>query len=329
MTQEWSESMVGEAEAEDDLADYSLITLHPAVEEKNLRLDRFIADHIPDLSRAHVQRLIDSGLVKVDGVERRQKFKMTPGEVIEVRIPPVTEDELKAEPIPLDIFFEDAHMLVINKPAGMVVHPAPGHATGTLVNAVLHHSPEVAMAGSHRPGIVHRLDRDTSGLIVVAKTDAGRLSLLEQWAGRSVVKEYLAVARGAPEADDFVIDAPIGRDPKQRNRMAVVLSGKSAVSRVAITERLGNAFLAKVLIDTGRTHQIRVHFAYAGFPIIGDHVYNRHRSLTGGETPLTERHLLHAYRLTINLQSGERREFEAPLPGDFEHALHLLRTDAE
>jgi 23S rRNA pseudouridine1911/1915/1917 synthase len=207
----------------------------------------------------------------------------------------------------------------------MVVHPAPGHTTGTLVNAVLHHSPDVAMAGSHRPGIVHRLDRDTSGLIVVAKTDPGRMSLLGQWADRSVVKEYLAVARGTPDDDAFVIDAPIGRDPKQRNRMAVVPSGKAAVSRVTVQERFASAFLARVHIDTGRTHQIRVHLAYAGHPIVGDHVYNRSRGLGGGETSLTERQLLHAHRLTITLPSGERRQFEAPLPGDFEHALHILR----
>ncbi len=317
-----------EGEGEGELGEVTKMTLRPAVEEKNLRLDKFIATHIPDLSRSHVQRLIDDGLVTVDRIVRRQKFKVTPGQMIDVRIPPVADDELEPEPIPLDILFEDEHIIVINKPAGMVVHPAPGHTSGTLVNAVLHHSPGVAMAGSHRPGIVHRLDRDTSGLIVVAKTDAGRLSLLEQWADRSVLKEYLAIARGAPEDDSFVVDAPIGRDPKQRNRMAVVPSGKVAVSRVTVQERFDGAFLAQVQIETGRTHQIRVHLAYAGHPIIGDHVYNRSRSLPGGETPIAERQLLHAHLLTVDMLTGERRQFEAPPPGDFEHALHILREGA-
>ena len=265
----------------------------------------------------------------VDKVVRRQKFKVTPGEVVDVRIPPVVEDELRPEPIPLEIVFEDEHLIVIDKAAGMVVHPAPGHTTGTLVNAVLHHAPSVAMAGSHRPGIVHRLDRDTSGLIVVAKTDAGRLSLLDQWAERTVVKEYLAIARGLPAEDEFVIDAPIGRDPTQRNRMAVVPSGKPALSRVTVAERFAGSFRAHVLIDTGRTHQIRVHLAYAGFPVVGDRVYNRSRGLTGGESELTDRQLLHAWRLTIALPDGERRQFEAPLPADFERALRSLRADQD
>jgi 23S rRNA pseudouridine1911/1915/1917 synthase len=328
VTDDWQDIELDNADGDVGVGDVTTVNLRPAVEEKDLRLDKFVATHITDLSRGHVQRLIDDGLVTVDQVVRRQKFKVTPGQVIEVRIPPVADDVLEPEPIPLDILFEDEHIIVINKSAGLVVHPAPGHTSGTLVNAVLHHSPDVAMAGSHRPGIVHRLDRDTSGLIVVAKTDAGRLSLLEQWAEGSVVKEYLAVARGMPETDEFVIDAPIGRDPKQRNRMAVVPSGKVAVSKVAVPERFNGAFLARVHIDTGRTHQIRVHLAYAGYPIVGDHVYNRTRGMTGGETPIAERQLLHAYRLTITLLSGERREFEAPLPGDFEHALHILRDGA-
>ncbi len=327
MTYDWQDPDLDESELEGDEADHTLVTLHPAVDEKDLRLDKFVAAHIPELSRGHVQKLIEEGLVTVDQVVRRQKFKVTPGQVVDVRIPPVADDELEPEAIPLDIVFEDEHLIVINKAAGMVVHPAPGHTSGTLVNAVLHHSPEVAMAGSHRPGIVHRLDRDTSGVIVVARTDAGRFSLLGQWADRSVVKEYLAVARGTPDNDEYVIDAPIGRDPKQRNRMAVVPSGKPAVSHVTIRERFAGAFLAQVTIDTGRTHQIRVHLAYAGHPIIGDHVYNRASGLTGGQTPITERQLLHAYRLTIALLSGERRTFEAPLPEDIERALQILRNE--
>ena len=329
MTDDWQDLELGAVDDADGPSAALVVTLHPAAEEKNLRLDKFIATHVPNLSRGHVQRLIEDGLVTVDSVVRRQKFKVTPGEVVRVQIPPVAEDELEPEAIPLEIVYEDDHVLVIDKAAGMVVHPAPGHTSGTLVNAVLHHAPEVAMAGSHRPGIVHRLDRDTSGLIVVAKTDAGRLSLLEQWAARTVIKEYQAVASGQPEVDEFVIDAPIGRDPKQRNRMAVVPSGKSALSRVTVAERFGGAFRAQVLIDTGRTHQIRVHFAYAGYPVVGDHVYNRARGLTGGESDLTERQLLHAWRLTLDLNTGERRRFEAPIPPDFERAVGSLRGESD
>ena len=329
MTDDWLDVDIGMAESETDTGEVALVTLHPAVEEKNLRLDKFVAAHVADLSRGHVQRLIEDGFVTVDSVVRRQKFKVTPGEVIDVRIPPVVEDELKAEPIPLAIIYEDDNIIVIDKAAGMVVHPAPGHTSGTLVNAVLHHAPSVAMAGSHRPGIVHRLDRDTSGLIVVAKTDAGRLSLLDQWANHSVVKEYLAIARGLPAEGEFVIDAPIGRDPAQRNRMAVVPSGKAALSRVSVSERFARSFNAEVLIDTGRTHQIRVHLAYAGYPVVGDRVYNRSRGLTGGESDLTDRQLLHAWRLTLNVPDGGRRQFEAPLPADFEKALKLLRTELD
>jgi 23S rRNA pseudouridine1911/1915/1917 synthase len=256
---------------------------------------------------------------------RSRTFKVTPGEVIEVEIPPVEPDELEAEDIPLDVLYEDADIIAINKPAGLVVHPAPGHRSGTLVNALLHYAPDVAMAGSQRPGIVHRLDRDTSGVIVVGRTDAGRLSLLEQWASRSVIKEYRAIIRGVPEENEFMVDAPVGRDPTQRKRMAVIATGKEAQTQVRVGETAQIASMVDVTITTGRTHQIRVHLAYSGYPIVGDRVYNRFRGSAGGESPIADRQLLHAARLAIHNVGGEQIDLRAPVPEDMVTAWQQLR----
>jgi 23S rRNA pseudouridine1911/1915/1917 synthase len=291
-------------------------TLFPEPSERNERLDKFVAARIPAMSRGWSQRLIESGNVLVDGRVRSQTFKVTPGEIIEVTLPPVEVDELQPENIPLTVLYEDGDIIVINKPAGMVVHPAPGHRSGTLVNALLHYAPDVAMAGTQRPGIVHRLDRDTSGLIVVARTDAGRLILLEQWAQRSVTKEYIAIVRGVPGETHFSIDAPIARDPRQRNRMAVVSNGKTAQSHVVIQESGEVASLANITIATGRTHQIRVHLAYAGFPVVGDRVYNRFSGTSGGESPVADRQMLHAGHLVFNNVAGDVIDLQAPLPAD-------------
>ena len=306
-----------EADAETATAGETL-TLFPEREEKNTRLDKFVANHAPGMSRSWLQRLIDDGHVLVDGRVRNRTFKVTPGQVIEVTIPPVEEDKLVAEEIPLDVVYEDKHIIAINKPAGMVVHPAPGHRSGTLVNALLHYAPEVSMAGSQRPGIVHRLDRDTSGLIVIGRTDAGRLALLEQWAERSVVKEYEAIIRGVPPDPEFAIDAPIGRDPTQRKRMAVIQSGKEAQTFVTVREAAQIASFAEVRIETGRTHQIRVHLAYAGFPIVGDRVYNRFGGSTGGHSPIADRQMLHAARLVFRNVAGDSVDLRVPLPADME-----------
>jgi len=296
------------------------LTLFPEREEKNTRLDKFVASHIPDMSRSRLQRLIDDGNVLVDGQVRSRTFKVTPGQIIEVTVPPVEADELLAEEIPLDVVYEDEHIIAINKAAGMVVHPAPGHRSGTLVNALLHYAPDISMAGSQRPGIVHRLDRDTSGLIVIGRTDAGRLALLEQWAERTVVKEYEAIVRGVPADQEFAIDAPIGRDPTQRKRMAVIQSGKDAQSFVTVRESAQIASFVDVRIETGRTHQIRVHLAYAGFPIVGDRVYNRFGGSTGGHSPIADRQMLHAARLVIRTVVGDVIDLRAPLPVDMQAA---------
>jgi 23S rRNA pseudouridine1911/1915/1917 synthase len=296
------------------------LTLFPEREEKNTRLDKFVASHIPDMSRSRLQRLIDDGNVLVDGQVRSRTFKVTPGQIIEVTVPPVEAVELLAEEIPLDVVYEDEHIIAINKAAGMVVHPAPGHRSGTLVNALLHYAPDISMAGSQRPGIVHRLDRDTSGLIVIGRTDAGRLALLEQWAERTVVKAYEAIVRGVPADQEFAIDAPIGRDPTQRKRMAVIQSGKDAQSFVTVRESAQIASFVDVRIETGRTHQIRVHLAYAGFPIVGDRVYNRFGGSTGGHSPIADRQMLHAARLVIRTVVGDVIDLRAPLPVDMQAA---------
>src|ERR671910_1173193 len=261
--------------AEDESDGY--IELHPTRDDLGTRLDRYVADNLPDLSRGMIQGLIESGHVLVDGQQRKPKFRMTPGEVVSVEIPPPQIDEILPDPIPLAIVYEDPDVIVVDKPAGMVVHPAPGHPRGTLANALLAHVPGMSVGGSQRPGIVHRLDKDTSGLIVAAKTDRGRTALVAQWEDRSVEKTYLALVSGSVADEEAIIDAPIGRDPKNRQRMAVVRSGRPAVTQFRAVERFPDSTLLEVSIETGRTHQIRVHLAFIGHPMVGDHVYGRAR----------------------------------------------------
>ena len=300
-------------------------TLHPTPDDRNQRLDKFIASQLATLSRSYIQQLIDEGQVKVDGYQRQQTFKMTPGQVVTIDVPPPVNDTLEPEEIPLNIVYESEDLLVINKPAGMVVHPAPGHARGTLANAVLFYVPEVVMAGSHRPGIVHRLDKDTSGLIVVAKTERGRLSLVSQWAAHTVEKQYRALVHEQVGDEEATIAVPIGRDPVQRNRMAVLDRGRSAVSRIRVAEQFSDATALDVMIETGRTHQIRVHLAYIGHPVIGDGVYNRFRGRTGGASPIAPRQMLHAAFLAFDTPDGERLELHAPIPDDMNRAAEALR----
>jgi 23S rRNA pseudouridine1911/1915/1917 synthase len=298
------------------------VELHPTRDDLGTRLDRYVADQLPDLSRGTVQGLIESGRVRVDGQQRKPKFRMTPGEVVSVEIPPPQVDEIQPDPIPLSIVYEDADVIVVDKPAGMVVHPAPGHPRGTLANALLAHVPGISVGGSQRPGIVHRLDKDTSGLIVAAKTDRGRTALVTQWESRSVEKTYLALVSGSVADEEAIIDAPIGRDPKNRQRMAVVRSGRPAVTQFRVVERFPDATLLEVSIETGRTHQIRVHLAFIGHPVVGDQVYGRTR-LTD---PHLDRQFLHASALGIRLPNGEALRLEAPLPDDLRDVLEELRA---
>jgi 23S rRNA pseudouridine1911/1915/1917 synthase len=307
------------------------LTAGPA--EAGQRLDRVVAAALPDLSRTHVQQLIARGLVRVNGGPAKAGQRLRPGELVTVTVPPPEPAEVRPEAIPLRIVYEDAAVLVIDKPAGLVVHPAPGHPAGTLVNAVLAHAPEVAMNGSQRPGIVHRLDKATSGLLVVAKTDAARAALVAQFAGRTVLKEYLALVHGLPPASASVT-APIGRDPRHRQRMAVVADGRPAQTDIAVIEVFAGCALVQARPRTGRTHQIRVHLASLGHPIVGDTVYGPDRPLvlpaSDGRPPrrlVVPRQFLHAARLGFVLPTtGTWREFSSPLPPDLAAILVALRA---
>jgi 23S rRNA pseudouridine1911/1915/1917 synthase len=304
--------------------------LLPTREDNGLRLDRFVAERLPDLSRSYVQHLIEDGSIRVDGFRRRSSFKMTVGEVVSVEVPAPVEAIPEPEAIPLSIVYEDDDVIVLDKPAGLVVHPAPGHPRGTLVNAVLYHAPGISINGTNRPGVVHRLDKDTSGLMVVAKTDRAQNSLLDQWGARTVRKGYVALVAGVVADDEATVDAPIGRDPAQRKRMAVAQKGRPAITHFSIRERFLTSTLLDVEPETGRTHQIRVHLAFVGHPIVGDAVYGHDRAAARrrGE-PWLDRHFLHAASLAFRLPSGEAVAFESPLPGQLQALVAAERAKRE
>jgi 23S rRNA pseudouridine1911/1915/1917 synthase len=288
------------------------------------RLDKVVAARLSDLSRTQVQRLIDDGFVRVNGVPATRPAQRLDGPAqVEVRVPPAAPSVHPAEDIPLDIVYEDDDLLVIDKPAGLVVHPAAGHLGGTLVNAVLGHAPELEGVGDEqRPGIVHRLDKDTSGLIVVAKNDRAHRELQRQFKAREVEKIYVALLDGEPPSATGRIEAAIGRDPRNRKRMAIVPAerGRMAITEYRVTARYARHTLVEAHPLTGRTHQLRLHFAYLKCPIAGDMVYGRRMPTL----PLG-RHFLHAARLTLTLpSSGRPATFEAPLPPELEAALQLL-----
>ncbi|MCC6190242.1 MAG: RluA family pseudouridine synthase [Anaerolineales bacterium] len=292
------------------------------------RLDKLVLAELVrqglDVSRTQIRRLIEDGFVTLDGHPAIKPAMRLPGSAwIEVRIPPAAPSPHQPEDIPLDILFENDDLLVINKPAGMVVHPAAGHFAGTLVNAVLGHDPELEGVGDvQRPGIVHRLDKDTSGLIVVAKSDAAHRELQRQFKEREVEKVYLALLDGRPPTDVGRIEAAIGRDPRNRKRMAIAPNqrGRAAVTEYTVTAHYASHTLVEARPLTGRTHQLRLHFAYLKCPVVGDTVYGR-RTPT---LPL-RRHFLHAARLTLRLPGSSRRTtFEARLPPELDHLLQLL-----
>lgn len=289
------------------------------------RLDKFLAEALPQHSRARLQALIKAGQVRVAGQPvSKSSHALEGGERVEVSVPAAQPTELMPEAIPLDIVYEDEQVVLINKPAGLVVHPAAGHSAGTLVHAVLAHAPEIeGVGGELRPGLVHRLDKDTSGLIVLAKNERAQRQLQEQFQERSVSKTYLALTDGHPRTPSGRIEAAIGRDPQQRKRMAVVAAGKGreAVSEYHTLESFPEHSLLEVDLHTGRTHQIRVHLAFLGCPVAGDRVYGRRKA----SLPL-ERHFLHAARLALTLP-GQRspQAFEAPLPAELQAVLDDLR----
>ena len=287
-----------------------------------LRLDKALARMFPEHSRNRLQRWLRDGYVSLDSHSAKPKQKIWGGEQIEIHSQPGPSDTAhRPERIALDIVYEDDDVLVINKPAGLVVHPGSGNWKGTLLNALLHHSPQ--LAAIPRAGIVHRLDKDTSGLLVVAKTLRAQTELVRQLQARTVKREYLALVHGAVRSDGEV-SARVGRDPRNRTRMAVVPAGRSALTRYKVAKRFTHASLLECSLDTGRTHQIRVHMQSLGHPLVGDPVYRGGRREM--EHARLKRQALHAARLEFTHPvSGARRRFAAPLPEDFRALLDSLQ----
>lgn len=291
------------------------------------RLDRYLAEHLPDWSRSRLQKLVEQGQVTLNGeVCTSKKATVQPGDSIHLMIPAAQPLDLLPEAIPLDILYEDDELIILNKPAGIVVHPAPGHDSGTLVHALLAHCPDLkGIGGIQRPGIVHRLDKDTSGAIAIAKTDHAHQHLQAQLKAKTAGREYQAIVYGSPQANSGTIDLPIGRNPNDRKKMAIVpveKGGRRAVTHWQVLERLGNYTLMQFRLETGRTHQIRVHSTQMKHSIVGDPLYGSGRSIGVNLTGQA----LHAYKLRLRHPSrGDWVEAIAPLPAEFTTLLQILR----
>ncbi len=291
-----------------------------------MRLDRWLTTQRAEQSRARIQKFIEAGFVRVNGITGKAKTPLREGDQIQFWMPPPEPlPYLKAEPMQLDVLFEDQHLIVINKPAGLTIHPAPGNKSGTLVNGLLHHCPNLpGINGKLRPGIVHRLDKDTTGCIVIAKSQEALVNLQKQIQNRIASRNYLGVVHGVPNGDQGIIIGAIGRHPIDRKKYAVVNddAGRHACTHWNLVERLGDFSLVRFKLDTGRTHQIRVHCAHIGHPIIGDRTYSRCKRLP---MQLTGQ-VLHAIKLGLKHPiTGQEMQFEAPLPISFERLLNLLR----
>jgi 23S rRNA pseudouridine1911/1915/1917 synthase len=299
-----------------------------------MRLDQALAELLPHYSRNRLQQWLKAGLLRVDGALRRPRDPVAGGEIVSGELTLEVETTAVAQDIPLAMVYEDADLLVINKPAGLVVHPAAGNRDGTLVNALLHHVPE--LAGLPRAGLVHRLDKDTTGLLVVARSLRAHTALVEQLQARAIEREYLAVVNGVPVAGGAV-DAPMGRHPVDRQRMAVTPGGKPAVTHYRVLRRFRTHALLRVKLETGRTHQIRVHLAHIRWPLLGDPVYGGRPRVPPGATlrcietiQQFRRQALHAERLTLTHPvTGERLEWQAELPADLAELIAVLAEDAE
>ncbi|WP_153462514.1 RluA family pseudouridine synthase [Sediminibacillus terrae] len=289
--------------------------------QTGMRIDKLLAEVNEGASRSQVQEWIKDGLVYVDGSLVKSNHKCLEGEKISWEVPEPEEMEIKAEDIPLPIVYEDSSLLVVNKPKGMVVHPSPGHYNGTMVNALLYHCHDLSgINGVIRPGIVHRIDKDTTGLLVVAKNDQAHLSLAEQLKDKTMSRKYQAIVHGDIQHEYGTIDAPLGRDPKDRQKQAVVRDGRSAVTHFQVIDRFGSYTHVECVLETGRTHQIRVHMKYIGHPLAGDPKYGPKKTLD------VEGQALHAGLLGFtHPQTGERMEFEAPLPDELQTILAKLR----
>ena len=289
------------------------------------RLDQYIAQNENDLSRTMIKKLIEEGQITVNGKNVKTSYTVQVGDTIKIIVPEVKETKLEAQEIPLDIVYEDSDIIVVNKPKGMVVHPAVGNPDGTLVNAIMAHCKEnlSGIGGELRPGIVHRLDKDTSGLLIVAKNDKAHIAISNQIQNREVKKVYLTLVRGNVPEEEATIDMPIGRSTKDRKKMAVTKNGKNAITHFKVLERFGNYTFLEVRIETGRTHQIRVHMSEIGHPVVGDMVYSNGKNEFG-----VEGQMLHAKSLTFkHPTNGKILNLEAPLPEYFEEVLNLLRKE--
>ncbi len=295
-------------------------TLHLIAQKPGLRLDKYLCQELGGVSRSYIQKLISSGYITVNGIKAKASLKLNRGDRVVATLPPPPPSPLTPEEMPLAIVYEDNDLIVVDKPAGLAVHPAPGHPSHTLVNAILAHCPQLAsVGGSLRPGIVHRLDKDTSGLMLIAKNDRARLKLQSQIKERSILKRYLVLARGRLAPERGTIEAPIGRDPRNRKRMAIVAAGREAITHYRVLRYLNNYTLLEVTPETGRTHQIRVHLSAIGYPVVGDALY-------GAKSPFLGRQFVHASYLRFeHPSSGRVVEFTSELPPDLEDALANIK----
>lgn len=292
-------------------------------EESKTRIDKFIAEQLPDVSRSQVQLWIGDGKVLVNGQVVKSNYKLNIGDHIELSVPEPEAVDLQPESIPIEVVYEDRDVIVVNKQRGLVVHPAPGHSSGTLVNALMYHCKDLSgINGELRPGIVHRIDKDTSGLLMAAKNDKAHASLAAQLKDHSVTRRYIALVHGNLSHDQGTVDAPIGRDTNDRKMFAVTeRNSKHAVTHFMVLERFGDYTLLELKLETGRTHQIRVHMKFIGHPLVGDPMYGRNKGIR------MDGQALHAAVLGfVHPSSGEYLEFSAPLPEDIEDVLASLRS---
>jgi len=317
----------------DSSSDVTSLSFTVSESDAGTRLDAYLAKHINNWSRARLQRLIEAGDVLVNSKPGKTSYKVSTDDEIEVELTPPPESNFTPENIPLEIVFEDDHVIVINKPPGLVVHPAAGVHSGTLANGLAFHFQQLSNAGSMRPGIVHRLDKDTSGLLVVAKTESDHENLADQFRAREVFKSYIALVYGVVKQPTGSIEQPIARDPRNRTRMAIVAGGRGALSLFRIRRSYGAFTLLDVELKTGRTHQIRVHLAWLKHPVVGDEVYGSGRENNVQDVQLRarirkmNRHFLHAEQLSFcHPQTGEQMRFIAPLPAELTQFLAALEA---
>src|SRR5215813_4943713 len=314
--------------------DQSILSFTVPEESAGQRLDAFLAAHIQSWSRSRLQRLIDDGDVVVNGRAAKPSYKLRPSDQVDAELTALPPASFAPEDLPIEIIYEDDHLVVVNKPAGMVVHPAAGVASGTLANALAFHFQKLSSgSGEARPGIVHRLDKDTSGLLVVAKTESSHDDLANQFREREVFKSYVALVHGQLENDRGEIDQPIARDPRHRTRMAIVRGGRPALSLYRVRQRFDRFTLLNVELKTGRTHQIRVHLAWLKHPVVGDETYGGGRDNMIQNAQLRariralDRQFLHAEKLAFtHPKTGEWVKFESPLPEELEELLAAVET---